>query len=318
MTNHDQELQDLAQRRANTLALVNDVDKQIKIISTMTPKLKNNPNPTAVTAMLAALKEIMDTWEVTDEAFKMVWNLYQKDGDLKESSADLLDIGNFNLEGHVKQGRGHCHKIWELYLSDLRPWFQTALSVEDQNTMENTFSFLGNMDMDAFMYMEYFAGETEKTANQVLDLVMSNRPDEARQIAGGLLQTIRPMRTNINRSLVGLEHLQAEFSSIATAAPPPVPASAPSFWNNQLAKEFHTYFVAVYNYQEAEIMLKFELDKRLDVLVAPGGFNAVAFDLIDIAEQEGWIIELVQAAHQGIPSDPQLADFAQRIDNLSS
>jgi len=248
----------------------------------------------------------------------MVWNLYQQDGDLKDASAGLLDIGQFELQGHVQQGRGHCQTIWELYNLELRPWFQTALSAEDQATMGGVFSFLGSVYTDAFMDMEQFAAETEKTANRVLDLVISNQPDEARQVAGALLLTVRPTRTNINRSLVGLRHLQAEFSGLIEDEPRPVPASAPSFWNNQLAKEFHTCFVAVYNYQEAEMMLKFELDKRLDALVAPGSFNAVAFDLIDIAEQEGWIIDLVQAAHQGIPSDPQLADFAGRISAMKS
>ena len=47
-------------------------------------------------------------------------------------------------------------------------------------------------------------------------------------------------------------------------------------------------------------------DKALAALVSPKPFAAVVFDLIGVAEREGWTSELVQAARDHIPGNPEL------------
>lgn len=317
MGNQDPQLRNLTMRTENSLETVNEIDDMVGTISSMTTKLKQHPNPQAYSALVKALNEVVKTWEVTNEAFKEVWQLYKANGDLKDAAEGLLDISDFQLRSKVQQGRGHCHIIGEIYFLENRDWFKQALSDEDQQTMEQIFRYLGEADVDVFQQMERFAAETETAANRVLDLVQSNQPEEARKVAGALLQTIRPLRTDINRSLVSLRHVQSEFTTLS-AVPRPVAAAAPAFWTGELAKEFHDCLLDGYNYDSAEQMLKFELSKRLDELVAPGGFRDVAFDLIQVAEEEGWIIDLVQAAHTANPTNQQLADFTHKVEGLQA
>jgi hypothetical protein len=63
-------------------------------------------------------------------------------------------------------------------------------------------------------------------------------------------------------------------------------------------------------------MLKFRLDKTLAALVSHKPFAAVVFDLIGVAEREGWTSELVEAARDHIPGNPELKRFCAQHPHL--
>lgn len=84
-------------------------------------------------------------------------------------------------------------------------------------------------------------------------------------------------------------------------------------WDNTLAREFHTCMRESFDPNSLEIMLRFAFDQRLDTLVEYGNFRQIVFDLIEIADQQGWIFELVQAAHCENPTAGRLAHFAKDL-----
>ncbi|MGD8792116.1 MAG: effector-associated domain EAD1-containing protein [Anaerolineae bacterium] len=71
--------------------------------------------------------------------------------------------------------------------------------------------------------------------------------------------------------------------------------------------------LAAYNQSRLAMMLQMRLNKRLDVITAPGDLQAVVFDLIGVAEMEGWTYDLIREAHDWVPGNALLADFVASL-----
>ena len=78
-----------------------------------------------------------------------------------------------------------------------------------------------------------------------------------------------------------------------------------------LLEELCAALRAAYDLQMLEQLLRFKLDKELDDLVAAGAFQDVVFHLVERAQREGWLPELVQAAAADRPDNPSLAGLGQ-------
>ena len=59
-------------------------------------------------------------------------------------------------------------------------------------------------------------------------------------------------------------------------------------------------------------MLSYELDRRLEDIVMGGSFGDVVFHVIDAAVREGWVIDLIQGAHEANPNNEKLHAFAKK------
>jgi hypothetical protein len=61
-----------------------------------------------------------------------------------------------------------------------------------------------------------------------------------------------------------------------------------------------------------EQMLSHELDKNLEAIAGVGSLQEIIFKIIQIAEAQGWILDLIRAAQQSNPGNPKLKaiDFA--------
>ncbi len=71
-------------------------------------------------------------------------------------------------------------------------------------------------------------------------------------------------------------------------------------------KEYCDALVAAFDQNSLPIMLRSKLDKTFGNLVGPKAFQYQVFDLVTLSEREGWHVELIQAAHQHNPGNPQL------------
>jgi hypothetical protein len=69
--------------------------------------------------------------------------------------------------------------------------------------------------------------------------------------------------------------------------------------------------IASYDYQDLEQDLRFELNRRLDVVSAPGNLEYVVFHVLDTAEREGWLRELLDMFRNG--NYPAVREIAERI-----
>ena len=214
-----QPLAHLAESTARSYAGVEQIDQLVSTVRHLTPKLQKLPDPAAYQALGAAFKEVTDTWQVTEQAFEQVWQLYDVVGDLGRLSKQLLGITNYKLQGKVDKGRGHCHKIVDIYQSEIRHWVYAngELSAAEKEAIDQVFLVLGRADDDVFYAMVRVAAQIEATADQLLGLVEDDRADEARTVAKELRRTLSPLRTAVNRSLVVVEQLQAEFAGLEQA-----------------------------------------------------------------------------------------------------
>jgi hypothetical protein len=67
------------------------------------------------------------------------------------------------------------------------------------------------------------------------------------------------------------------------------------------------------SFDDLKRMLRFQLNKRLEEIAGRGALNQVVFDLLDVAEAEGWLYDLLQAARRQNEGNAQLQSFEQSV-----
>jgi hypothetical protein len=70
---------------------------------------------------------------------------------------------------------------------------------------------------------------------------------------------------------------------------------------------------AFLNKTSLEQMLLFELEKNLDTITGEGNLEVIVFNLIKTAEAQGWIENLIRAAHKSNPGNTRLRALAQEL-----
>ncbi len=73
-------------------------------------------------------------------------------------------------------------------------------------------------------------------------------------------------------------------------------------------EEYWNALNAAYDRDSLARMLKLRLNRGLDHLVADGPFADMTFELLSVAEREGWHVELIQAAHHFNPGNAALME----------
>ncbi|MFK8101875.1 MAG: effector-associated domain EAD1-containing protein [Saprospiraceae bacterium] len=82
----------------------------------------------------------------------------------------------------------------------------------------------------------------------------------------------------------------------------------------QQIEVFQNALIAAFpSYDAQKRMLRFQLNKRLEEIVGTGALKKITFDLIETAETEGWLYELLQGARKQNTGNPQLIEFEQSI-----
>ncbi|MEC4814754.1 MAG: effector-associated domain EAD1-containing protein [Scytonema sp. PMC 1069.18] len=62
-----------------------------------------------------------------------------------------------------------------------------------------------------------------------------------------------------------------------------------------------------------EQMLSFELDKNLDAIAGGGSLENIVFSLIKTAAAQGWVLDLIDAAHRSNPRNQRLKAIAEQF-----
>lgn len=79
--------------------------------------------------------------------------------------------------------------------------------------------------------------------------------------------------------------------------------------------EFYHCVLDAYDQASLERMLRLQLGKRLHLIVQVGSFQDTVLRLLEVAQREGWDLDLVEAAHNGNPTNRRLAEFAASLSN---
>ena len=199
------------------LASVKKVDEAVGIIGKLVSKLKGQPDLAAV-KLAEALDEVAKTWQVMDEAMTQYLKLGVDADALEKGSETLLKIEGGGLLVRVKEGRGHCHVIGNIFSKYLNRWFERVLKGKKLDGIRKVFYTLGNADDDVFRHMEHVAAQLQTEANAVLDLVIKGENQKARNTVLARRADLHPLRLAISGTMTKLYGLKSEFIKIAGMA----------------------------------------------------------------------------------------------------
>jgi len=193
-----------------------ELDSAIGMLAKVMGKLKAHPD-LAAEKLGQALGEVAKTLQVVDNAASEYLSLGIDDGALAKNSKLLLDIDVGRLGTEVERGRGHCHKIDDIYSKYLDKWFERALNKDEYPLVKGVFGGLQHADSDLFVDLATVAQKLEQEATVVLDFVVPGDEASARARVLSALPALRPLRKTISKTMQTLYSMQSDFVDITSA-----------------------------------------------------------------------------------------------------
>jgi hypothetical protein len=201
---------------AAVLNAVKDVDEGLSIIGRLVAKLKMQPDLAAL-KLAEALDEIGKTWQAMDEAITQFLRLGIDSDAMEKGSEVLLRIEGGGLANKVRDGRGHCTTIGNIFDKYLDSWFAAALKGDELNSIREVFIRLSKADMTVFECMEEVARELQSEATGVLDMVSESKVNEAKSRVLAFRKEFQPLRLEMSGTLQRLYDLKSDFLRISGA-----------------------------------------------------------------------------------------------------
>lgn len=199
------------------LESVKKIDEALGVIGKLVSKLKAQPDLAAL-KLAEALEEVRKTWVVMDDAITNYLKLGIDQDAFKAGSEILLRIEGGGLLVEVKNGRGHCHIIGNIYDKYLARWFERTLKEKDLALMRRVFDDLTKSDYDVFSSMEDVAGQLQKEATEVLSMIIEGKVKKARQRILASRKELGPLRLAMSETLQKLYGLKSEFIEMSGVA----------------------------------------------------------------------------------------------------
>lgn len=134
------------------------------------------------------------------------------------NSPALLEVQGGRLLAEVERGRGHCHRIGAIYRTFLDKWFSKTLDPTDYVLVKEVFASLGIADEDMFRGLVDLARKLQAEADQVLDMIFTGRPEDARTQVRTAYVTLKPLRVQLGQAMAKLYSLRNEFVEMAGVA----------------------------------------------------------------------------------------------------
>jgi hypothetical protein len=192
------------------------LDEAVGLVARVIGKLKADPEAAAL-KLSDALDEIAKTYRVVDDAVAIYLGLAlvaQRD---QLDAHTLLKLQGGALIAEVERGRGHCHRILAIYDKFLDKWFSRVLS-SDYPTVKKQFEFLGTVDGDLFAQLVELARMLQTEADEVLNLLLADRGQEAQQKVRDLFMPLKALRVQLGVALTNLFALRNELLEMAPVA----------------------------------------------------------------------------------------------------
>jgi Effector-associated domain 1 len=83
---------------------------------------------------------------------------------------------------------------------------------------------------------------------------------------------------------------------------------------NQKSKKLHAALISAFPERSSlEQLLYFELDKNLNTITPDSNLNTIVFKLIQTAESQGWLSDLVLSAYKSNPGNLELKAIAKEL-----
>jgi len=197
------------------IELLIDVADQLGVIQAVKGKLLRQPDP-AAEKLVIALDEIYKIYgSMNDEISTYLGLWFDPSNPPIEQRKTLISFEGGEIKARMGKARGHCHKIFNIYLRYLKPWFSTVLSTNEAHIMEKIFHSFRELDISMLDNIDHLAYWLSKEATVTLDLLDAGNLDEANRRVQAARKEIQPDRLALAKAMRDLLDLQAEFIEVS-------------------------------------------------------------------------------------------------------
>lgn len=199
-----------------------DIIDKFNIIKLVKSKLIKQPDP-AAEKLVTALEELSKIYTALESEISRYLSIYfdraQSAEERKDERKNLIELEGGEIVARMGKARGHCGKIWNIYVKYLTPWFDKLLSPKEQEKMQSLFRELSEIDSHMVDAINEVADWLTRQAHDTLNLVDANPPqiEKANQYISEARRDIFETRRAIENSMRTLLDLQAEFIGISGA-----------------------------------------------------------------------------------------------------
>ena len=195
----------------SALATGLDFAEKLGLIEAVKAKLLRKPDE-AADKLVVVLEELSKVYEAIDSELSRYLSLsFDAHPHLVDERKVLLGLEAGQLMIRIAEARGHCHKLNNIYVKYLNPWFGRMLSPSEQSQLQTLFLLLGSANSQMLSLLDELVAWLSSQASATLDLVDAGKLDEANRHVRAARRELAPVRGKMAKSLVDLRNLQAEF-----------------------------------------------------------------------------------------------------------
>jgi len=199
---------------AKGLSAVNDELDKLGLLEKIRNKLINDPDK-AAKYLENVLSEIKQDIAVIDKELVDLLSLSFKTEDERRAAEKyFIEQHGDKMMERVHRNRGHCSKIYNIYLEFLRGWFSRVLDNDEAEQLEKIFDEFKRFDWLVVELMRKIASKLPYLEDDLRRLMRDKKVDEATHLINSLREGLKEPRRRLYRNLGKLSELHADFIEI--------------------------------------------------------------------------------------------------------
>jgi hypothetical protein len=200
-----------------TVHSINQVEDLATLLKASMTQLGSMPEPDALDSLAVVLDEIAKLYLLIDTEVTRYLSLsFDDPQQMFPDRSVLLSLDGGQIRARAAEARGHCEKIFRIYSSRLRPWFQARLSSDAMDRVEQAFGGLAISDAGMWYSIDELAKWLSQKASQTLNLVDAGDVTDARQTVKDARRDCQGMRQKLADTISVMRHIQGELIRIAS------------------------------------------------------------------------------------------------------
>lgn len=194
-----------------------DIAENLGIIDAVKSKLTSQSDP-AADQLVIALDELSTIYGSIDTELSRYGNLYfDFSRPSRDDRAMLIEFERGEVRARMGSVRGHCHRIANIYLNYLTPWFRRHLSPNECEEVARLFSCLREFDNMVPNNIDSLADWLAEEASATLHLIDAGKFDEASTRIQVARKAVLASRRFIAQTMRKLLDLRAAFTMASGA-----------------------------------------------------------------------------------------------------
>lgn len=194
-----------------------DIFDRLGVIDAVKKKLIAQPDPAAA-RLVTVLEELSKVCAAMDDELTSYFALFFDDSDKKQLARERAALARFEggmIGARLSEARGHCGKIWNIYIEYLKPWFGRVLNPTETEQLFVLFRALSEVDSSMVDAINEISRWLTTEAAATFDLVEKGHYADANANIASAIGRARPLRTRIADSMVRIRNLEADFVAMS-------------------------------------------------------------------------------------------------------